>query len=659
MAGADNPLGQLNPGLLRQVAGALHPNEVASSFKFASKEVYTCLRDYKTFKLAREPSQWFCSALTSNIQLCLAEQPWPGHDFVAHWGRPEPWRALNQRQRHRLLCLAASSRHPPSLDAALEHCGTVVKSDALVSAAAVGDLEACRQLLVEEGCHWDGYTVWTAAAMGGHVPVCQWLMNVTDMCEDDADLGRYARYAEHAACLRGQREVVAWVQQWRGGLPAVAGYGNNSPRAEAHKLATAAAEGGQVELLGELLAAAAVTDAMQRREVLAGVAYGCPLEALQRHYGQWGTEAAAEAQHRRALLLRAVASPTGDWAAKCDWLLLQWVSSPGWAPASHGTARLDEELWRQAGGQPDYLQRLERLAACGIDVPAEAVEAAAAAGNVSAAAWCLGLPPLLRAAGWGQAGQQEPASQVLAKAATAAGQVQVLRMLRERGVALSFAHLLNAAPERRDCTSTSTERAFECLPALRYAAMEGGLNEAAAEAGADWSAVFRRAAQHGADLELLRHLHEQRGAAISFMDLVAGGSEEQLEWALEALGPAGVSSQASGAALVESALLSGNWAAAEWLRSRGLAVDPDNQQQLQQLLCSLAAEQGDPLHIPALWWLLQRYDLQWTLECREALDACWEIGSDGGWPVPVGHRLWLQKMMQMGDEALAEAAEGA
>ena len=88
-------------------------------------------------------------------------------------------------------------------------------------------------------------------------------------------------------------------------------------------------------------------------------------------------------------------------------------------------------------------------------------------------------------------------------------------------------------------------------------------------------------------------------------------------------------------------------------------MDPDNQQQLQQLLCSLAAEQGDPLHIPALWWLLQRYDLQWTLECREALDACWEIGSDGGWPVPVGHRLWLQKMMQMGDEALAEAAEGA
>ena len=39
------------------------------------------------------------------------------------------------------------------------------------------------------------------------------------------------------------------------------------------------------------------------------------------------------------------------------------------------------------------------------------------------------------------------------------------------------------------------------------------------------------------------HVPSQRGAAISFMDLVAGGSEEQLEWALEALGPAGVSSQ--------------------------------------------------------------------------------------------------------------------
>ena len=99
--------------------------------------------------------------------------------------------------------------------------------------------------------------------------------------------------------------------------------------------------------------------------------------------------------------------------------------------------------------------------------------------------------------------------------------------------------------------------------------------------------------------------------------------------------------------------MSGNWAAAEWLRSRGLAVDPDDQQQLQQLFCSLAAEQDTPLHIPALWWLLQRYSLQWTPECRDALDVCQEIAWAGGWPVAAGHSQWMQEMMQMTVKALA------
>lgn len=39
------------------------------------------------------------------------------------------------------------------------------------------------------------------------------------------------------------------------------------------------------------------------------------------------------------------------------------------------------------------------------------------------------------------------------------------------------------------------------------------------------------------------HVPTQHGAAINFEELVAGGSEEQLEWALGVLGPAGVSSQ--------------------------------------------------------------------------------------------------------------------
>eukprot|EP00198_Chlamydomonas_reinhardtii_P013957 XP_001703294.1 predicted protein [Chlamydomonas reinhardtii] len=591
MAGAEDQLGLLNPGLLRNIAGALHPNEVASSFKFANKEVLGCLRDdYRTFNLARKPSRW-CSSIVRGVGSppSLAEQPWPGHDFVAHWGRPEPWRALNRRQRHRLLCLAASSLHPPSLDAALAHCGTVVKADALVSAAAVGELEACRRLLVEEGCHWDTEPVWAAAAMNGHVAVCRWLGEIGMY---GGEVASTKRFVVKACCFSGQREVLAYMQTEVG-----RGWGGEPLPAE---LATAAAEGGQVELLGELLAAAAVTGAMQCCEVLAGVAYGCPSEVLQHYYGQWGTEAAAEAQHRQALLLRAATSPTGDWAAKCDWLLLRML-----------LAMMGRELSRP---------------------PA---------------------PP-----------------QVLATAAAAAGQVPVLRILRAEGVAFSYVQNLKAALELPLPFNELlvNERPFECLPALRYLLMEGGgleeaeATEAAAaaedgeeeeESAVDWSAVLRHAAQRGSDLALLRHLHEQHGAAINFEELVAGGSEEQLEWALGVLGPAGVSSQASGVALFRSALVSGNWAAAEWLRSRGLAVDPDDQQQLQQLFCSLAAEQDTPLHIPALWWLLQRYSLQWTPECRDALDVCQEIAWAGGWPVAAGHSQWMQEMMQMTVKALA------
>ena len=531
MAGAEDQLGLLNPGLLRNIAGALHPNEVASSFKFANKEVLGCLRDdYRTFNLARKPSRW-CSSIVRGVGSppSLAEQPWPGHDFVAHWGRPEPWRALNRRQRHRLLCLAASSLHPPSLDAALAHCGTVVKADALVSAAAVGELEACRRLLVEEGCHWDTEPVWAAAAMNGHVAVCRWLGEIGMY---GGEVASTKRFVVKACCFSGQREVLAYMQTEVG-----RGWGGEPLPAE---LATAAAEGGQVELLGELLAAAAVTGAMQCCEVLAGVAYGCPSEVLQHYYGQWGTEAAAEAQHRQALLLRAATSPTGDWAAKCDWLLLRWGSSPGWPSTGVFMPRVGlyeyQAMWRHAAWQPDYLQRLQHLAACGLGIPTEAVEAAAAAGHVPAAAWCLGLPLLVPAAMhsmllamMGRELSRPPAPpQVLATAAAAAGQVPVLRILRAEGVAFSYVQNLKAALELPLPFNELlvNERPFECLPALRYLLMEGGgleeaeATEAAAaaedgeeeeESAVDWSAVLRHAAQRGSDLALLRHLHEQVG----------------------------------------------------------------------------------------------------------------------------------------------------
>ncbi|KAG2434535.1 hypothetical protein HYH02_012202 [Chlamydomonas schloesseri] len=82
-----------------------------------------------------------------------AHQDWPGHEFAIHWARPDPWRALSLPQRKRLLCLAASSCHAPSLEAALAQCGCSLSrsralDDALSAAALVGNLPGCKRLLL-------------------------------------------------------------------------------------------------------------------------------------------------------------------------------------------------------------------------------------------------------------------------------------------------------------------------------------------------------------------------------------------------------------------------------------------------------------------------------------------------------------------------------
>lgn len=157
-----SPWLKLTPELLRYVASLLPHNEVTDAMKLANSEAAAALRqDYSTYELCRKPECHLPSACTICAEVMnipeplLAEHPsWPGTAFVAHWGRPEPWRVLNRRQRHRLVCLAASSLHPPSLDAVLAHCGVLPRADALASAAAVGDLPtwcaapwACNRLL--------------------------------------------------------------------------------------------------------------------------------------------------------------------------------------------------------------------------------------------------------------------------------------------------------------------------------------------------------------------------------------------------------------------------------------------------------------------------------------------------------------------------------
>ncbi|KAG2454673.1 hypothetical protein HYH02_000512 [Chlamydomonas schloesseri] len=623
-ASIEAPWSRLTPAVFRQIAQSLHPNEVILSFKLVSKEVAECLRDeYKTFQLRQKQdvaAPDFCPILCKAVSArVVAAQPWPGAEFVAHWGRPEPWRALNRRQRHTLLCLAASSGHAASLAAALEHCGTVVKADALASAAAVGDVAAFRRLLLRGGAaFWDMDAAWLPAAAGGQLKLLKFLDRhnlVAANSRRSYVLGPAAakRRAEAAACFGGRERVLSWMERvW-------CQEEDRLDRAARHVAAAAAAEGGQAELLKRLVEL--VGKAKHRHRIVRGIAYGCPLPVLQQYCRRWGgledgagarTEAAVAASRRQELLLRAATSPTSDWAAK------------------HLTA------------------------AHGLELPAEAVEAAGTAGDVDAASFCLGLPPVLSMVPGpaGQDGWHAPA-EVLALAAASAGQVAVLRLLKERGVTLGWAHVQAAMEVGNGIQgpdSIEMEPEFAGLPSLRYLVMEGGLDAAAAGA-VNWSDVFRCVAWRGADTPLLQHLVEQRGAEVDLEAVARGGSEEQLGWAL-AVRRTRRTSKARAAKVVEAALLGGNWAAAGYLKRRNW--DPRNQQQLQELFRSLARGHGTAQHIPALAWLLDNYQLVWTLECVDAVEELGEAADVNGWRIPRGHEKLLQAMLAQAYEALGE-----
>ena len=291
-------------------------------------------------------------------QAPLADLPWPGHEFARHWGRPEPWRRLSRRQRQLLLCLAASSRHPPSLAAALAQCGAVVTADVLAAAAAAGDLAACEALLAA-GCDWSAAAVLEAAARYGHLHVCHWVQEVEcrlrpgrrphtllPLCCDTDLLTRAASRGGNAGV------VLAWVRQ-----QAEAG---NQTVSNCH-IATGAAEVGDIELLVESSSrssssttstTSSLTDATAERRLalLPSICYGCPLAVLQVFWGGWGYRpcgrlcGGALGPAAQQLLVAAAMSPTPDWAAKCEWLLRTWGPErlAGWAACQPGGLLLSD-----------------------------------------------------------------------------------------------------------------------------------------------------------------------------------------------------------------------------------------------------------------------------------------------------------------------------
>ncbi|KAG2422980.1 hypothetical protein HXX76_015651 [Chlamydomonas incerta] len=640
---------RLSPELLRNIASFIDPNYVAAYFKLTCKEVAEALRkQYRSIQLRGEP-RLLKSSGDRRWGVAVAAQSWPGAAFVAHWGRPEPWRALSRRHRHRLACLTASSYHPPSLDAALAQCGTAIGMDVLVSAITVGDLDVCRRLVETEGCsRWDGGLVGAAAGLSGSLPVCEWLAEVIPDSEAELLCSLLP-----AAIFAGHERVLEWA------LERIEGYRDRSDG-----WVGAAAKAGRTELLQRLAVRYPLDLEAPRSEfdpeVLASVAFGCPLAVLQQYYEPWGTGLLGGMVPKLRLLLEAAASPTPDWAEKCDWLWAQW----GVTAAALGAHNSPVDNWGISAimQRPDFAQRLQLLASRGLGSSLErhAPRVAGALGSTAAVEFCLDqLPALLRqhaaapvaAAGGGGGLDEDPAAaqqQIhdfmdrIAAVAAKQGHAPVLRLLRGRGFVFTPYHLLLASLD---------------LTSLRYLLLEDPAGLAPGGDAADWSHLFQVAAAKGADITLLRHLTEQLGAAIDLAAVAKGGSEEALSWAVASLEAAGQAPQPLCCRGMHGVLSSGNWAAADWLVRRGLAPPK------QALMRHMLFEDRD-IRLVDLQWVVgmgggqdqEQAQVQWTAELHAALAGVQDT-REFDCETPSRQR-WLTELVEAVAAELAATAGG-
>ncbi|KAG2428350.1 hypothetical protein HXX76_010495 [Chlamydomonas incerta] len=582
----DRPLwSQLTPDLKRKIAGHIPANDAAANLRLVDSDSAAALRGlYDTITLQRTASDEGTNC---------AQQPWPGHAFVAHWGRPEPWRALTLPQRWRLLCLAASSCHAASLDAALAHAGCSLTPEVLTAAAAAGNTAGCQRLLAADVGLSGSREAASAAGAGGHIAVLQLLLNTA--------IGSSLRFffvsaAARGACSGGQAAMLAWLRR--------------EHDCRTSGLAEAAARAGQVQLLEQVLlpellpgyapggggAAAAAADwedepppdvgaavdadaekqRWLRLQLLQAITHGSPVEVLRRHYARlwpWrqqqpqgapphGAFAEAEAARDRALgqlLCAAAGTNTPCWAAKLEFLL------SAWGPVVTGELLRGERgeyggVWECAHRRPDFLARLRHLAAAGMPLRAAAVQWAAEGGHADALAYLwdeAGLPPPPHddddGGGGGGGGSSSFIDCHVLGRGGAPGHLGVLRLLRSRGFVFTARHV---AAEAR----CSTDAALVWLAEVAEDGEEGARW---------WGEAWAGAACRGAGLAVLRALRA-RGAAVSLAALAAGGSEEALEWAAAELEAEGGYGALQVLTVQQARNAASNIAATAWLRRRGL-----------------------------------------------------------------------------------------
>ncbi|KAG2441730.1 hypothetical protein HXX76_003345 [Chlamydomonas incerta] len=535
---AQNQFARLTADLLRRIAKYLHPNDVAANLKLVDSETAACLRGegYSVLQLCQRRTH-------RRSTVTVAQDPWPSRDFVAHWGRPEPWQSLTLPQRRRLLCLAASSHHGPSLEVALEHCRVPAPAcvEVLEAAAAAGDVAACERLLSTDQQGPRDYIVEfavAAAAQEGQVAVLQ-RFAALGYAASCSSLGSSAR----AACYAGQPAALAWlVERYPPGM-----YDDG----HAWELAIAAAEGGHPALAQQLLegraghlAEAAATapgaEKLNLRRLLCGLAFGCPLPAFEHFHGYvpagWGRVLDSVAA-AGSVLSCIVCSVTPDWERKLAWLqeLCRSSSSDcgaagaadaaagvplaglfGGAAAGRAGVYMD---WAVAATRADFAQRLRALHATGfgfLGLAAEEVaEASARRGDMEA------LSFVIDTLGGRVTGRVE-------QAAVSGGHLPLLQLTRKRGACFTPRDVVTAAGYQRWA-------AAQWLADAAAEDAEYGCDDEQYE-GKVWADVFSHVARSGAPLSLLQHLHRELGAAVDRAAVAAGGSLAAEQWAASVTG---------------------------------------------------------------------------------------------------------------------------
>ena len=507
----------------------MHSNDVASSLRLLNHETAQCLKAHNCIQLSQPLKP--APSWAGNKTVHVASQSWPSVAFVAHWGRPQPWRALSLKQRRQLLCLAANSGCAESLEVALAQCGCSLTSEVAEAAALGGSVPACETLLIREGCDCKAHLE-DVAAEAGHLELLRWLRQprrhellpgflTRRLLEQQAGQAMPAV----RACHGGHAHILAWLQEEQqrqqpglGGIIAAGPWTLFRPTSVLF-LAGAAGAGGHVQLLDQLLPRLEPVSTGAECYMLGQVAQGCPLEALQRAYNHvFQANVHPNISIKQTLAIAAAVSSTPDWEQKLDWVLQQQphgADLPGHPNPDDDFFKDVDTLICGAFRLPDWLQRLQALRARKVPLPplSDLVKDAAAAGDVAVLTWLLA-----------DQGEGAPVCDDLLRVAAAAGHVSVLTALQERGCVFSEDDVLTAA----QAGSTAAVSWLLAQPLPQDLSVD------------DWAAVFKCLARQGADLVTLRQLHERHGAPIDLEAVARHGSVEALEWAVGALrGPNG------------------------------------------------------------------------------------------------------------------------